>query len=434
MHILAVGMNHKTAPIEMRERLALVEANRGQVLQALHQLQAVDEAVVLSTCNRLEVYAAVTSYHEAMENLVDLLAHYSQIPAEELMPYLYVHSHHQSARHLFRVACGLDSMVLGETQILGQVRDAYQMATESGTVGKFLHELFQRALRVAKKAHSETAISRHAASISSAAVQLMQEQLGSLEDAGVMVVGAGEMARLAAENLESAGPRLLIFANRTPERAQQLASEYGGIGISLADMPGALRQVQGVIVSTASPDYVVTVPVVQAALEERAEQDRDKPLVIVDIAVPRNVEPAVADLSGVALYHIDHLQLVVADSLRQREREVPKVEAMIRDEVASYNLWLRQQEVVPLIRSLRQKGEQIRRAEVQRLFDRLPQLDSHTREMIEITTQSIVNKILNEPTVRLRASVSYDQGDVYAQALADLFNLTPAITGRERVP
>lgn len=436
MHIVALGMNHQTAPIELRERLALTEATQGQVLEAFKRLPAVKEAVVLSTCNRLEIYAVTRSYHEGMQSLIDLLADYSGMPTVDLVPLLYIHHHHEVARHLFRVTCSLDSMILGETQILGQVRGAYQLATDHGTVGKVLHELFQRALRVGKRAHSETAISRHAASISSAAVQLAKERLGDLTGCSVLVIGAGEMAELAAENLRQSGAGRLLFANRTAGRADRLARTYGGEGMGLDGVVYALAQVDIAIVSTAAGHFVLTVPMMQQVTQLRREQPAktgNGSLVIVDISVPRNVDPAIANLDNVELFDIDDLQTVVADNLRQRELEVPKVEAMIRDEVAAFNLWLRELEIVPLIRSLRQKGEEIRRSEVQRLLDRLPDLDERARRMIELTTVSIVNKILNEPTLRLKASVSDDHGDVYAQALADLFNLPVSVQQPERV-
>lgn len=431
MHIVTIGMNHQTAPIEMRERLALAEESQSRVLAALSNMPPIEEAVVLSTCNRLEVYAAVSAFHGATEAVVDLLAERAGIVPSELMSYLYVHSDLQAARHLFRVTCGLDAMVLGETQILGQVRQAYQLATDEGTVGKLLHELFQRALRVGKRAHTETAISRSAASISSAALQLVRDRLGSLSGRRVVIIGAGEMARLSAEQLLDIDVDDLVFVNRTLARATDLAKTYGGRAMALSDLPVVLRQADVVLVSTASPEYVITDSMAQEAVAERQPEET---MLIMDIAVPRNVDPAVDEIAGIILYDIDDLQSVVEENLRQRELEAPKVEAIIRNEVANFNHWLREQQIVPLIRSLRKKAEEIRQGEVQRLFDRLPDLDNHTRELIELTTVSIVNKILNEPTVRLRKSLSGDQGDLYAQALANLFNLAPALQESSKAP
>ncbi|HEY8450540.1 MAG TPA: glutamyl-tRNA reductase [Bacillota bacterium] len=427
MQILAMGMNHKTAPIDVRERLALTEGTQGAFLDALRTSPAVNEGAVLSTCNRLEVYAVASRYHEAVENLVDLLASHSGLPVAGLMPHLYTYHHHEVARHLFRVACGLDSMILGETQILGQVRDAYQLAVRRGTVGTVLHELFQRALRVGKRAHTETAIGQQAASISFAAVELARQLLGPLAGRTVLVIGAGEMAELAADTLRRQGAARVWFANRTEERARRLADEFGGEVVPLANIDDALAQVDIVIVSTAAAEYVLTARRLGRVVGRRAH----RPLLIIDIAVPRNVEPAAAELPGLRLYHIDDLQSVVEENLRQRGLEVPKVEAIIRQEVTAFSHWLNELEIVPLIRSLREKAEQIRQEEVRKLFARLPHLSDQEQAAIATATAVIVKKILNEPTVRLKQYAGGDHGNLYVQALSDLFNLAPP--GRSKV-
>lgn len=417
MHLVVIGMNHRTAPVEVRERLALTDDAREAFVRAVGGLPPVEEHAVLSTCNRLEVYAVVSRFHEAMESLVDLLARRADMPGEGLLAYLYTFHHHQAARHLFRVACGLDSMVLGETQILAQVREAYQAAQRDGTVGTVLHELFQRSLRLAKRAHTETGLSRHAASISSAAVDLARRLLGDLAGRAVLVVGAGDMAELAAEILHGQGAAVVV-ANRTPQRAEALARRFGGTAVPMADLPRVLRGADIAIVSTAAPGYVLT-----AADAAEAAAGRASPLVLIDISVPRNVDPEAGRVPGVRLYDIDDLQAVVDENLRQRQQEVPRVEAMIQDEVAAFSRWLEELYVIPLIRSLRGFAEEIRREEVERLLSRLPELGPRERRLVEAATLSIVNRILNEPTARLRRYAGGGAAELYVRALGDLFNL-----------
>lgn len=417
MHVVVIGMNHRTAPVEVRERLALTDGARRAFVQAVGALPSVDEHVILSTCNRLEVYAGVSRFHEAMEDLVDLLARRADMGSETLLSYLYTFHHHQAARHLFRVACGLDSMVLGETQVLGQVRESYQAAQEEGTAGKALHELFQRALRLAKRVHSETGLSRHAASISSAAVELARRRLGDLKGRTVLVVGAGDMAELAAEILHGEGAAVLV-ANRTRDRAEALAARFGGAAVPMEQLPQALGRADIAIVSTAAPGYLLTAGMAAAAAAGRAG-----PLLVIDISVPRNVDPAAGQVAGISLHDIDDLQAVVDENLRQREQEVPRVEAMIQDEVAAFSRWLEELYVVPLIRSLRGYAEEIRREEVERLLARLPELDERQRRLLEAATSAIVKRILNEPTARLRRYAGGDGAEMYVRALGDLFNL-----------
>ncbi|HEX6988691.1 MAG TPA: glutamyl-tRNA reductase [Bacillota bacterium] len=424
MHVVVVGMNHRTAPIEVRERLALTDEARQAFSGSVGALASVDEHAILSTCNRLEVYAVVTRYHEALEHLVDLMARRADMRSDTLLSYLYNFHHHQAARHLFRVACGLDSMILGETQILGQVRDAYQAAQRDGTVGTVLHELFQRALRLGKRVHSESGLSRHAASVSSAAVELARRRLGDLKGRTVLVIGAGDMAELAADILHGQGAAVLV-ANRTAGRAEELAARFEGAAVALAELPQALARADIAIVSTAAPGHLLTAETVALAAAGRRS-----PLLLIDISMPRNIEPAAGQVPGVSLYHIDDLQAVVEENLRRREQEIPGVEAMVQDEVAGFSRWFEELYVVPLIRSLRLYAEEIRREEVDRLLARMPELDARQRRLVEAATASMVKRLLNEPTVRLRRYAGRDEAEMYVQALGDLFNLP----GFERGP
>lgn len=426
MHVIALGMNHKTAPVAVRERLALTERTQEAVLAALTAAEPVQESVIVSTCNRLEVYAVVTRYHEAMEALVKLLSEHSGLPLNDLLPHLYFHHHHEVARHLFRVSCGLDSMVIGEDEILGQVREAYRSAEKNGCVGRLLHELFQRALRVGKRARAQTAIGEHAASVSYAAVELARQQLGSLAGRSVMVVGAGAMAERAADTLRRHGTAPVTFVNRTLEHAEALAQRWQGEALALDRLPDMLTQVDIAIFSTAAPHHLLSAGDLRAAMAQRG----GRPLLVIDIAVPRNVDPEAASVPGVTLFDIDGLQQIIAENLRQREAEVPAVEALIRQEVASFSQWLEQQEIAPLIRSLRQKAEEIRQEELAKLKQKLPELNRRQWALIETATAVIVNKILTTPTQRLKQAAGDDQAVVYARTLSELFDLRDVINER----
>lgn len=417
MHVITVGMNHKTAPIEIRERLALNGGQPADFLDEVRALPSVTECAVLSTCHRLEIYAAVTRYHEALEELVDLLGARMGTSGQSLLKHLYVHHHYDAARHLFTVASGLDSLIIGEDQVLAQVRAAYQLAQEAATAGKVLHDLFQRALRLGKRVRTETSIARNSASVSSAAVELARRRLGDLSDRRVLLVGAGAMAELAAEILHRNGARLWV-ANRTLARGEQLAGRWDGQPVPLTALASVLPDMHMAIVSTNAPEHLLTVDLVKAATAQRVQ-----PLLIVDISVPRNVEPTVAQLPNVELYDVDDLGAVVEDGLAQRQQEVPRVEAMIRQEIDAFGVWLEELEVAPLIRSLREMAEEVRSQEVERLFARLPELTAREREAIEVATNVIVKRILNEPTMRLRRYAAGDEADRFIDAIGALFNL-----------
>lgn len=445
MHVVLIGASHRTAPLEVRERLALTAERQRSVLAALRAGGAVEEAAVLSTCNRLEVYAVLGHYHDGIEALADLLARSSGMEFSSLTPYLYVRHHHEVARHLFRVACGLESMVLGEAEVLGQVRSAFEMAREAGATGKVLNELFQRALKVGKRARAETGIGRHAASLSSAAVELARRRLGDLRGRVAVLVGAGEAAGLAVEPLKAAGARL-VFINRTDRRAREMALRAGGTCLPWEERERAVARADLAIVSTAAPRPVITaagllsarapagVPggAAQTAPAARGAAGAGSAgageLLIIDLSVPRNVDPAVAQLPGVALFALDDLQEIVAEGLRHREREVPRVEALIQAEVEDFSRWLGEQQVVPLIRSLRQQAEEIRRREVERLLRRFPDLPPDVRDAIEAATAAMVQRILDEPTVRIKQAAA--RGEPYVHALSEVFALP--VAGRRR--
>ncbi|MCG0238082.1 MAG: glutamyl-tRNA reductase [Firmicutes bacterium] len=425
MHLIALGMNHRTAPVELRERLAFSAPELPAALTRLAALDEVAEVVLLSTCNRTEVYATVTAPAQAAARLAATLAELRGLPAEAITPFLYRHEELEAVRHLFRVAAGLDSMVLGETQILGQVRDAYRQAAETGVVGKYMHHLMHQALAAAKRAHTETAISEMPVSVPYAAVELAKKLFQSLQGRTVLCIGAGEMAELTVRHLVAAGVGQILVANRTLERAEKLAGAFGGRAIPLEAVPGALQEVDVVISSTGAEGYLLTREMVERALRAR----RGRPIFLFDIAVPRDVDPAVGELEGAFLYNIDDLEQVVAQNLQERAREAVRAEAIVAEEVERFQAWLNTQAVVPTIRQLREKADRIRQAELQRALGRLPNLSDRERKVIEALTVAIVNKILNDPTQELkRLAEDGGRGEARAAAalVARLFRLEPA--------
>lgn len=416
--IVAVGLNHKVAPVEVRERFAFREETVGTVLDSLGQIAS--ERVVLSTCNRMEVYAVPLRQKQAAVEIRRFL-HSLRCPSlaeSEVVPYLYALHNDEAVKHLFGVAAGIDSMILGEPQILGQVRDSYELAAARGATGSVLSALFQRALVAGKRARTETGISRNAASVSHAAVELARQIFGEISSRTVLVVGAGEMSELTAKNLVDNGVGSILVVNRTRERAQELAARFGGTALGWDSMGEALLRADIVITSTGSSSTIFGPDLVGAVLRDR----RGRPLFLVDIAVPRDVDPAVGQMENVFLYDIDDLQSAVAANLREREKEIGKVQAIVDEEAATFVAWLRCQEVVPTIVALRDRLEQIRQGELARYGARLS-LGERERNAVEALTQAMVNKILHGPTVRLKAQANDGACGLYVDAVRALFDL-----------
>ena len=417
MPLVCVGLNHHTAPVEVRERLAF--ANPGEASAALAKQSGVVEAVVVSTCNRAEIYVNLTDGLDPRDLVAGFLSAYHGLPAGLFVDYLYVYQDLEVIRHLFTVAAGLDSMILGETQILGQVKDCYLAAKERGATGKVLSELFERALRTGKRGHSETAISQNAVSVSYAAVELARKVFNNLEGRQTLIIGAGKMSELVAKHLESGGLRQVVVANRTFERAEEMAARFGGRPVPFEDVPVELARADVVISSTSAPGFVLTPEMVRAAMRQR----RNRPLFLIDIAVPRDVDPACGHVENVFLYDIDDLQAVVEANLEDRRREAKKVERIIDEEVRSFSAWLTSLEAVPLIRLLRAKAETIRRTELEKALARLPRLTEKERGVVEAMSSLIINKLLNDPTVKLKELAMSEDGQVYLRAASELFNL-----------
>ena len=391
MKLVLVGTSHRLAPVEVRERVAL-DTDRAAELAG--RLAADGEAVCLSTCNRTELYLAAPDGAAAVRRATAALAELAGVPAEALDPYLYRLEHEAAAVHLFRVAAGLDSLVPGEGEILGQVRTAY----ERGAVGPLLDRLFRDALHTGKRVRTETAIAQSPGTTSSAAAALAAQVFGDLDGSQIAIIGAGKIGALAARRLIKRGAELSFVANRTEERARLLAHELGGASIPLARMGEAIEAADIVVSSTSSADYIV--------MREDVAERRGRPLLLIDLAVPRDLDPAINELPDCYLYDIDDLEAVVQETLAGREAEFAKAEAIAVSEASRFREWLAAREVVPTIASLRDRAEQIRRGELAKASGWLGELSERERDAVESLTSQIVNKLLHEPIVRLKEAAA----------------------------
>jgi glutamyl-tRNA reductase len=417
MRLVLVGTSYQRAPVELRELLAYDADLRREALERL----SVDgsEAVVLSTCNRTEVYAVDSQPGQAEERIYGELAGLSGLSQSELAPALYSVTDEAAAVHLFRVAAGLDSMVPGEAQILGQVREAYEAAREAGTAGSTLHRLFRQALRVGKRVRTETAIGENPASVSSAAAELAERVFEGLEGRRILLIGAGKTADLTAANLISRGVGEIVVANRSPDRAEALARRFGGRAVGLDALEDELALVDVVVASTGSQGLVLSGEQVARAMKER----RGRPVFFIDIAVPRDLDPAIHELEGCYLYDIDDLERVVAESVAGRREEAVRAEAIVSEEADSFRAWQLSLDVVPAITSLRARAESIRQEELDRVESRLASLSPSQRRAVEALTSQIVAKLLHQPTVRMKEAAAAADGVLYADAVRHLFGL-----------
>ena len=419
MSIVLVGLNHKTAPVEVRERLAFSDEACAESLRALVDGETVREGLIVSTCNRVEVLAAAGQQApDAVGRLSEFLSRVRSVPVELFSGHLYTHADEAAVRHVFRVASSLDSMVVGEPQVLGQVRHAYSLAVEAGTAGRVLHKLVHHALRVAKRVRTETGIAASAVSVRYTAVELGRKIFGSLKGATVLLVGAGEMAELAAQHLAGAGAARVLVTNRTYETAQRLAVTFGGEALEFSALEEALAQADVVICSTAAPGYIVTPEMAERARAAR----RNRPAFYIDISVPRNVDPAVAKLSNLFVFDVDDLEAVVASNLREREREAERAEMIVETEVAQFKQALRDLDIGPTVGALKEKLRRIAQDEFERQRGRLGELTPEQEQAIEALLIATVNKISHPVIHRMRRS--YDAGgENDVQAWREVFGL-----------
>ena len=413
------GLSHKTAPIAVREQLAVEEDKLREILVDVHGAGVLSEVVILSTCNRVEVYGVADVPGEARALAFRRLGQHRGVDLAQVEPLLYTKSGTEAVQHCFRVAASLDSMLLGEPQILGQVKDAFALAQSCQAVGPLLHRLWTQAFAVAKKVRTETELARHAVSVSYAAVELARKIFGTLEGKAVLLIGAGKMSELAAKHLVDQGAFPIYVTNRTWARAQEMARALAGTAVPFGARAETLGTVDIVITSTGAPE-----PIVRRADVERCLQGRrSRPLFFIDIGVPRDVEPGVNELDAVFCYDIDDLRQVVESNLRERLREAQKAEALVEREVAKFTARAQDLEVVPTIVSLRERLEAIRRGEVERAYGILPNADAQTRRAIEAMSQAIVNKILHAPTVKLRELSRGGHVRSWTEMVHELFGL-----------
>lgn len=421
MSILLVGLNHKTAPVEVRERLAFSDEACGENLRLLVDGQIVREGLIVSTCNRVEVLTATNDAGEpaGVSYITDFLSQSRQIPQRDFHTHLYNYTNEEAVRHLFRVASSLDSMVVGEPQVLGQVRRAYSQAIEAGTAGRVLSRLVHQAFRVAKRVRNETGIAASAVSISYMAVELGRKIFGSLAGSTVLLIGAGEMAELSARHLINAGATRVLIANRTFESAQKLAADFGGQAVDYNNLAHHLAEADIVICSTAAADeYVVTTKMARAALEAR----RNRPSFFIDISVPRNVDPAIGEIGNLFVFDVDDLESVVHSNIREREGEAARAELIVEAEVMQFQQTLRAMDFGPEVGALRRKMQSIARNEIARQRTRLGQLTPEQEQAVETLLLSTVNKI-SHPLMQLMRR-SYDAGEAAdVQAWRDIFGL-----------
>lgn len=417
--IVNLGMNHETAPVELRECLAREPGNTSEALASMRKLQSIREGLFISTCNRVEALYTCENPEEAKRSVISLLSGLGGMPEHAFSSNLYTFEDSEAVRHIFRVTSSLDSMVVGEPQILGQVKDAYYQATKEKTAGVILNRLMHRAFHVAKRVRTETGVSDAAVSISYAAVELAKKIFYDLEGKMVLLIGAGEMAELAARHLLSHGVTSISVANRTFHRAVQVAEFFHGSAVSFDEIGAQLLEADIVITSTASTEYVIAYEQVKSCLRKR----RNRPLFFIDIAVPRDVEPKVNDLGNVYVYDIDDLKGVVEINIAQRKEEAVKAERIVQEEVIKFEKWVKTLEVVPTIVSLKEKAEAIRQAEIKRSLGSLGHLDPSQREAIETLTLSLAEKIINDPIVVLKRKADRPTRDTYLDIARRLFNL-----------
>jgi glutamyl-tRNA reductase len=420
--LFVAGMNHRSAPVALREQLALEEDKIREILADLAGRGLLDEVMIISTCNRVEVYGVAAVPGEARTAAFGRLGSHRGLTWRDLEPHVYTSTGDEAVLHAFRVAASLDSLILGEPQILGQVKDAFALAQSTGTAGPVLHALMHRTFAAAKRVRTETEVGRLAVSVSYAAVELARKIFDGLEGRAVLLLGAGEMSELAARHLVDHGALPLYVANRTWSRAQELARALGGTAVPFEQLAATLALVDIVIASTAAPEPIVTAAQVRAALQGR----RNRPLFLIDIAVPRNVEPAVNDIENAFCYDIDDLRSVVEANLKERQREALRAQALLEGEVAKFSTRLQQLDVVPTIVSLREKLEAIRRAELERALGRLPGAGEETRRVMEAMSQAIVNKVLHAPMVKLKDSSRAGHGRRWTEVISELFGLRGA--------
>ncbi|MDX6590376.1 MAG: glutamyl-tRNA reductase [Solirubrobacterales bacterium] len=417
--LLALGVSHKTAPLDLRERLALTEGRAVSALRELTDAAGIHEAAAISTCNRTELYLIVSDPVEAESTALGVLTRQADIRPTELLGHLYSLRSSEAARHLLRVTAGLDSMIVGEAEIQGQVKRAYELALVEGGTGPILNRLFRGALTAGGRARDETGVGEKGVSIPSVAVELARRTLGDLADRHVLVVGAGETAELVARALVARGVRTVFVANRHYDRAIGLAQRFNGSAVRFEELPGQLEAADIVVSATNSPHHIIE----RDGLEQVMEARGGRPLLAIDLAVPRDIEPACREVGGVSLYDIDDVQQIVERNTTGREAEAGRAELIIEAELDRFERWLSSLEVVPTIAALRERGDEVVRRVLAENENRWENLSEGDRERLETMAKAVASRLLHEPTLRMRRSAGSDDAYQFVGALRELFGL-----------
>jgi glutamyl-tRNA reductase len=417
--VAVVGLSHRTAPVEVREKLAFPEKELPDYLRRLVSTPGIKEGMIVSTCNRVEVYAVGPDDDDFLPGLVRFLSESRGFPEGSLREHLYQYRGQEAVRHVMRVTASLDSMVMGEAQILGQIKDAYDKAFAGGCTGKIMNELMKKTFTVAKEVRTDTGIAGGAVSISFAAVELARKIFTDLAGKAVMVIGAGEMSELAVKHLIAQGATEVMVANRTFERAVEMARSFNGSAIKFEDLTEHLAMSDIVISSTGAPHFIVTPDMVRKALGQR----KNRPMFLIDIAVPRDIDPKVNDLDNAYLYDIDDLEAVVEANVKERGKEAEKAERIVDQELAQFNGWLDSLQVVPTIVALREKIESIKEAELAKALSRLTHLPARDQETVKALASGMMNKILHEPMTVLKKESKGGNPVAYTEAIRNLFGL-----------
>lgn len=429
MHILVIGLNYKTAPVEIRERLTFNDTDLVDAMKLLNKKKSILENVILSTCNRTEIYAVVDQLHTGRYYIKEFLAEWFGIEQGEFSPFLFIYDGDGAVEHLFKVTCGLHSMVLGETQILGQVRTSFMEAQTNGTTGSVFNHLFKQAITLAKKAHSDTEIGANAVSVSYAAVELAKKIFGSLENKHVVILGAGKMGELAVQNLHGNGVRKVTVINRTFNKAQDLASRFNGEARTMDELQKSLVEADILISSTGAKDFVITKERVSRIEKLR----RGKPLFLVDIAVPRDLDPKLAELENVFLYDIDDLEGIVEANLEERKKAAANIMLMIEEEIVEFNQWLSMLGIIPVISALREKALAIQAETMVSLERKLPNLSDRDKKVLSKHTKSIINQMLKDPILQAKELAARPDREQALDFFMKIFNIEDLVKNQQAI-
>lgn len=421
-HVVLIGINHTCSSVELRDRLIFPANELFRALEAIRQIPDVYETLILSTCNRMEIYAVASDCEKAHDSLLDFVAGFHGQLRGEFQEHMYYFRCEDAVTHLFDVASSLDSLIIGEYQILGQIKEAHKVALESGNTGPILNRLFQLAVTAGKRARAETKIGEGALSIASAAVQLARKILGKLEENSALIIGAGEMSELTVKHLKAAGIGKLVFANRTLEKSIALAKEFAGTAIELSAVKSALYECDVVISATASPHYILEVPDLSEAMQKR----KNRPMFLIDIAAPRDFHPDIGKLYNVFLYNIDDLTHVTHENTKSREVEISKVRIILKEEAANYYTWFDSVKVRPLLVALRKQFEIVRDNELSRYSSEINALPPEAQEFVKVFADSLTNKMLKSPSKALVDTSGMHDGDSISEAIRRVF-----LTGKE---